>query len=406
MSFSGLNAEVIDISTSAGTFLANCDVQLSLENPQGSTIAGPVCAGQAGSLPQTTLTADGTYKIVVAPTPTVTGSLKLSLKSTGAIKSITPNAKGIRVSVPAGASISFGTIVPNNVKLTALAISSTGFSGCLSYQITILKPDNTQLATNSRCNNDTAFIDAVAGAGAGTYKLKIDNLGPTKGTTTLSIYAFKDQTATITPSPAGGVVTIKKNFPGQNAVISFSGSSGQKISATVTNASGYPDCYDLTLFRPDGSGLAGTANCGTNNAFMDATTLDQNGTWTLVFSPRSTDTGTATVTTYLVNDQIGSITKGGASKTVTITTPGQNARFTFSGTSGTNETATITGAAFSGSNCYSLAFLRPDGSTLTSGFFCGATGAIGPIALDASGTWTILVDISQTETGTATLTLT
>ena len=146
VSFSGLTGEVINVSTSAGTFAANCDVQLSLQNPQGSTIAGRVCAGQAGALPQQALAADGTYTIVVAPTPAVTGSLKVTLTSTGAIKSITPNARGIRVTVPATGSASFGTIVTSGVKLSALATSSSGFSGCPSYQLSILKPDNTVLA--------------------------------------------------------------------------------------------------------------------------------------------------------------------------------------------------------------------------------------------------------------------
>ena len=69
-------------------------------------------------------------------------------------------------------------------------------------------------------------------------------------------------------------------------------------------------------------------------------------------------------------------------------------------------TATITAAAFTSFNCYGLAFLRPDGSTLASTFTCGATVTLGPIALDATGAWTILVDPSGSETGTATLALT
>jgi hypothetical protein len=186
--FSGLAGQVISsIATSAGTFSSNCDVQLSLQNPSGSTIAGPVCAGQAGSLPSQTLPTTGTYTVVVAPTPTVTGSVKLAVKSTGSIRSITPNASGIKVSAAAGASVSFGTIVPSGTTLSALATASTGFSGCPSYRVSVQRPDGTTIQQLLGCDTGQVFLDAFPSQGAGTYTLELENLGTTSGTTKLSI---------------------------------------------------------------------------------------------------------------------------------------------------------------------------------------------------------------------------
>ena len=80
VSFSGFNGEGVKSTTSAGTFAAKLRRPTLLKAPSGSVLQGPVCAGQAGSLPQTTLAANGTYKILVQPDPGPTASLKLPLE--------------------------------------------------------------------------------------------------------------------------------------------------------------------------------------------------------------------------------------------------------------------------------------------------------------------------------------
>jgi hypothetical protein len=408
VTFSGLNGQAItSLSTSAGTFSSNCDVQLSLQNPSGSTLAGPICAGQAGSLPPQTLTTDGTYKIVIAPTPTVTGSLKLTLKSTGTLKSITPNAKGLKVTLNAGASASFGTIVTGGVTLSALATSTTGFSGCHSYQISILKPDHSVLATQAACDTTTDFIDATLGAGAGTYTVEVDNLGTTKGTTTLSFYSFKDITGKITPSSSGFVKTLKKNFPGQNTMLTFTGTLGQKISVKMTGMTSTPDCWDLNLIRPDKTVVTSVAECGTNDGFLDATALDQTGTWTLQFNPRFYDIAGGTATAYFVSDQTFGITPsaGGVAKSLNLTTPGANGLLTFTGSIGQRISANLTGPS-NFPDCYDLFLVRPDGSNFGGDApNCGTGGSfLDAQTLDQNGTWTVRFDPRWFDTGSATVT--
>src|SRR5260221_177724 len=49
--FQGLAGQVISVATSAGTFVGNCDANLSLLNTDLVTVmSGPVCAGISGSI--------------------------------------------------------------------------------------------------------------------------------------------------------------------------------------------------------------------------------------------------------------------------------------------------------------------------------------------------------------------
>jgi hypothetical protein len=128
----------------------------------------------------------------LAPSPTVTGSVKAQVTSTGAIRSITPNAAGVTVKVPAGGSLSFGSVVaPNNGLVSALATASKGFSGCPSYRLSIEDAAHTRLAATSGCEVEQVFVDAVGPEPAATYTLVLDNLGASAGTTTLSLSRSK-----------------------------------------------------------------------------------------------------------------------------------------------------------------------------------------------------------------------
>jgi hypothetical protein len=133
--------------------------------------------------------------------------------------------------------------------------------------------------------------------------------------------------------------------------------------------------------------------------------LDQGGAWSVVVDPVWLTTGTGSLKVFLVTDQTGTITKGGSSVNVNLPTPGQNGRFTFNGANGLSVTANITGATFPGCSAFSLSFIRPDGSTFASTSACGATATLGPVTLDTAGTWTVLVDPTWLETGTASLSL-
>jgi hypothetical protein len=412
LSFSGVTGETVGGVTSAGTFASNCDVQVSIQDPNGNTISGPVCGGQAGTVSNVTLGADGTYALVIAPSPTVTGSLKAQVTSTGSIHSITPGAPGVSITVAAGATMNFGTVADiNNGLLSALATSSKKFTGCPDLRLTLLS-GGTTLGQTTVCNLDPAFVDATGPEPKGTYTVRVENLGSASGSTTLSDYSFKHQTSNITPTTSGAVVKVKKGVPGQNVIASFSGTSGQQISATFTQAKGFSGCpsYQLLLVRPNGSTANSVGACGTNNATLPATTLDATGTWSVVVDPIGPATGSGTLTVFLVQNGGGSITptRGGVAVPINISTPGAVHDETFAGTVGMKISVVVSDASPSlQTSCYQVLLIKPDTSTLLGNAACGPTLFVDPqeTTLDQAGTWTIRFQPLNSGTGTATETV-
>ena len=70
------------------------------------------------------------------------------------------------------------------------------------------------------------------------------------------------------------------------------------------------------------------------------------GTWTVEVNPNDDDTGQVNLKLHTVVDQTGTITFGPTVQAST-TTPGQNARFTFSGTSGQKVAVKVTNGTWS-----------------------------------------------------------
>ena len=104
---------------------------------------------------------------------------------------------------------------------------------------------------------------------------------------------------------------------------------------------------------------------------------------------------------HTVVDQSGTITLG-PTVPVSTNTPGQNARFTFSGSAGQKVAVRLTNGTWEDGGI--LYLYRPNGTYLTygSGF---ETMNIVSATLDVTGTWSIVVDPSGGATGTGTLDL-
>ena len=188
--------------------------------------------------------------------------------------------------------------------------------------------------------------------------------------------------------------------PGQNARLSFNGTAAQRVSLRLTGVT-IGSSTTFTIFNPNGTTLVwATANVGFGG-WIDAITLPATGTHTILVDPYSNYTGNATLALYDVVDINSSITPGGGPVPVAITTPGQNARYTFSGTTGQMISLNITGVTALGTNVY---IYKPDGSTLASALnVVGAGAFIDTKLLPASGTYTILVDPQSYTTGNVTL---
>src|SRR5205085_1689966 len=99
---------------------------------------------------------------------------------------------------------------------------------------------------------------------------------------------------------------------------------GCQASLTIAKPSGtQPPLAQNTCIQPSGP------------PFFDTMQLPESGTYTITVDPTDAATGSLTLQLYDVPpDTTGTITPGGAPVTVTIGTPGQNGKLTFSAASG------------------------------------------------------------------------
>ena len=220
--------------------------------------------------------------------------------------------------------------------------------------------------------------------------------------------------AAVHPSVSSGPITLdgtKVNVtlptPGQNGQFTFSGTSGQGVSVLVTHSTVGPDCpgVRISLVRPNSTAFGTQADTCNTTAFLDTQTLDATGTWTILVDALGASKGHLTLQAFAVTDQVSTIVRNGIAVPVTITTPGQNARFTISINAGQQASAYLTNATF-GKTCgvASLSFIRPNGTTLGApADDCKKTAFLDSLTLDATGSWTVLVDPTGSKIGTASL---
>src|SRR5207245_2434755 len=95
--------------------------------------------------------------------------------------------------------------------------------------------------------------------------------------------------ATGTLVVGGSALTLQVTAPGQNAVYSFDGTTGDALTATVSSTLSYG--YFLSVKNPDGSYLWGPAGGSPASASF---TLTQTGTHTILVDAAGTGTGSTT----------------------------------------------------------------------------------------------------------------
>jgi hypothetical protein len=201
------------------------------------------------------------------------------------------------------------------------------------------------------CSGSSALLDQLTLPTTGTYTLFLNPDAAQTGTATVTLHGIVDVTGSLTSNTA---VPVPITTPGQNARLTFDGMAGQVVSARVANGTFSSYCYvfSLSIVKPDGATLGTSNSCSGSSGFLEQLRLPVTGTYTLVFNPDSIQIGNATLTLYGVVDLTGPLTPG-TGVSVSITTPGQNARLTFSGTAGQVVAARVANGTFS-SYCFDL----------------------------------------------------
>jgi YD repeat-containing protein len=392
-----------------------CDIFVNLLNPNTTTLTAPVCMEGSGFIDVVAAPVTGTYTILVDPANTVAGAVTLTLYDVPADDggTIAPGGSAVTVSTSTpgqnGARTFSGT-AGQRISLKGTNGLTGQILGC-DVNVSILKPDKSVLAP-ATCMEGSGYIDVLTLPAGGTYTIKVDPVDIATGSLTLTLYDVPaDVTGSITPG--GDPVTVTTEKPGQNAALTFSGTTGDRISLRGTNGMTGQiafacDVY-VSILKPDSTVLTSPI-CMEGSGFIDVTTLPATGTYTINIDPASLATGSLTLTLYSVPADVGGTITPGVSNSVTVTTtkPGQNGALTFSGTAGqrisVQGTNGMTGQIAFACDVY-VSILNPNGSTLASQTCMEGSGFIDRVTLGTTGTYTIKVDPADIAVGSLTLTL-
>lgn len=257
------------------------------------------------------------------------------------------------VEVPVGATTGNITVTNTNGTATSAQIFTvtaagegpptiTGFSPFIGNPGTVVTINGTGfLPTPSdnvvKFNETTATIDSATStrivarvpAGATTGSISVSTASGT-GFGNSFIVTDAEFIAQMAP---GESQTATINTPNKSALLTFNGVEGQRVSITLTsfNVTGHNDVR-MTLYDPTGNQLANTS-LDFSPFFIDAMTLSSTGIYALLVDV-SPGTGTFVVNIHNVVDVSGILTADGPTAPLSLTTPGQNARFTFNGSTG------------------------------------------------------------------------
>jgi hypothetical protein len=353
-----------------------------------------------GFIEPVTLSATATYMIAVDPNSSNTGSVTLTLYNVVDVTgTITAGGSSVAVTTTTPGQmgrLTFTGTLGDRVSLKA----STGPSGAL----TILKPNGTALAAGSISGAIATFIDTQTLPATGTYTVLVDYSTTQVGTVTLTLYAVPaDASDTITAG--GSSVTQALATPGQNGAATFTGTSTHRMSIWITGVS----VSSVGVSLKDPSGATVTSQSFTVlGGFIEPQTLSASGTYTIFVDPVGANTGSVTLNLYdTAADVTGSLTINGGTTGVTISTPGQNGAYTFSGTASQQVTVHVTNSSFhtptNVGSSVTVKVVRANGTVLTSSTSFGSTFNLTTQTLPATETYTVVIDPPSANSGSLTV---
>jgi RHS repeat-associated protein len=382
--------EAVSLKVSGATFGSNIDFEWL--NSEGIRVGNLESTGTGEFLGSTKFTTSGTYTLVVNPPEAATGSLTLTAyEASDVTGSLTlGEQKKFTVSVP-GQVVRATFPGSNGERISVTATEAT--TGATLFSI--LNPEGEKTYENGF--NKEGFIEPVTLKSTGTYTLLVTpQLGYT-GSVTLGAYSVKDVTGSIVPTTAGAETLVSLPTPGQNARYAVKITGGEAVSLKVSGAT-FGSSIDFEWLNSEGARVGNLESTGTGQ-FIGSTKFTTAGTYTLVVNPPEAAVGSLTLTAYEASDVTGSLTLG-EQKKFTISTPGQIVRANFSATSGEHisvtATESTTGETF-------IRILNPEGTKIYESSFSGE-GFIEPIAITASGTYTLVVEPLEARTGSMALT--
>jgi hypothetical protein len=262
---------------------------LSIIKPDGTSLAS-VEVGTCGGELDVQVPVSGTYTVVVDTTSPRTGSATVTFSEpiTGTLN---PTDPGTAMTLRPGqdARLTFSGAAGQWANLGIV----TGLSTDCWYNtvVSILKPDGTTLAAVEvgTCHGDLDVLLPVSG----TYTALLDTTWPRAGSATLTLSNPVTGTMSI-----GGPSVSPTLRSGQDARLTFEGSSGQAVRLTITGVTELGvDCWSAVavyILKPDGTTQA-SFTVGTCGGTLN-TTLTVSGTHTILVDAGGGEAGSLTLT--------------------------------------------------------------------------------------------------------------
>lgn len=236
----------------------------------------------------------------------------------------------------------------------------------------------------------------------------------------------------------GAPITAKITTPNKKGLLVFDGTAGQRINVGFSGVT--LTQFRVLVYRPDGGVVAtqpsavkqyystmyrdpssltqvltsttsyqltGDAQAlwisssEMNGSSVDLVELPETGPYTIFLDPISTYTGSVIVT--VSSELSGEIVPQGSAVSIAISRSGQNARYTFSGTSGQAVSLQLSDVTIRSGY---VSILKPDGNLLGQPTSFAHAGAVADAqVLPTSGTYAILIDPELSYTGHVKLAL-
>lgn len=287
--------QTISLQISSPTYQSACSNQvLKLVGPLPATTqvgTRDLCASATAY----TLPTAGTYKILIDPYQSNTGSVTIKLQNAPTVTlpiSIDGSPVTATTTVPAQkAELTFSTSVANQI--VSLQITGASYqSACGNHTIKLTgpAPATTQLASQNLCSSATAYtLPSV-----GTYKLTITPSNGNFGSVTVKLANAPTVTGTLTLG--GSALTVTTTVPAQIAQISFNSAVANQSVSVVISGSTYPSgCANQSLKvtgpTPATTQRGSTTTCSATRTY----TLGPVGTYMLTVKPYNFDTGSVTL---------------------------------------------------------------------------------------------------------------
>jgi len=341
LTFSGTAGQKLSfniLNSTIGSSYTAC--YLYVNDPNNNQLAFTYCGTGAGTYLDTiTLATTGTYTVLINPQATATGSVSVSINNDQDVTTPAITIGGAAVTpttTVAGQDVRLSFAATTGQRIVVYATNVTN-PGASLYLVTPTGGNQASMYIDNSPSGQTFFMDTQTLATTGTYQLWVQHSGTNIGSETLQIVSVPaDFTGTLAVPAAGNTGTATRvptsgNLAvGQNASLTFSGTTGQKFSFNLTNST-ITSC-NFYVFDPNNNQVAALSGC---SGYVDTITLATTGTYTVSINPVGTATGTVSVS--LNNDQdvtTPTISIGGGAITAKTTVAGQDVRLSFSATAG------------------------------------------------------------------------